>query len=107
MKDLFDIVKTANQHPHHGDPRKMKVYDILHEKYLNSFENKEIKQSIQFDYLGYARAKTKWHEYLKSLGMTFNKNDGIFNPSCHLEWQQRYIQIPEDVIDKILTLGLP
>jgi len=106
MKDLIDIVKTANQHPHHGDPRKMKVYDILHEKYTKSFE-KEIKQSINFDYLGMARAKTKWHEYLKSLGMNFDKKDGILDPSCHLEWQQRYIKISEDMVDKILTLGLP
>jgi hypothetical protein len=107
MRDFIEIANVASQHPHHGDPRKMKAYDILHRKYAESFENKEMKQSINFDYLGLAKAKTKWHEYLKSLGMTFNKNDGIFDPSCHLEWQQRYIQIPEDMMDKILTLGLP
>jgi hypothetical protein len=104
MRDLIDIVKIANQHPHQGYPRKMKVYDILQRKYTESFENKEMDV---FSHVAYAMAKTKWHEYLKSLGMTFDIEEGILDPSCHLEWQQRWIKISEETMNKILTLGLP
>lgn len=107
MQTILTAVGRATKHPHHGDTIKMKVYDIFHKKYTESFENKEIKQSIQFDYDGYARSKMKWHEYIKSIGMTFDKKNGILDPSCHLEWQQRYIKISEDLMCKILTLGLP
>ena len=104
MKDIFDIAKSGIAHPYHDDPRKMKVYDILQRKYTESFENKEMDV---FSHVAYAMAKTKWHEYLKSLGMSFDKNEGIFDPSCHLEWQQRWIKISEETMNKILTLGLP
>jgi hypothetical protein len=100
MKDFIEIA-----HPYRDDLRKMKVYDALQRKYTESFENKEM--DVVFSHVAYAKAKTKWHEYLKSLGMTFDMEEGIPDPSCHLEWQPRWIKISEETMNKILTLGLP
>jgi len=104
---FFDIATSSLVHA--DDPKKRRVFEILRAKYAASYEELNLKasKSGMIDYLGYAKAKAEWREYLKSLGMTFDMNEGVLDPSCHLEWEQRYIKMPDDLMDKILALGLP
>jgi len=106
--NLWEIAQKA-RNPHADDPRKQRVYGLLREKY-EEMREKELKPhrlgSLDYDYMGHANAQIKWARYIKSLGMSFGK-DGVLDPSCHLEWERRFILVSDDLVDKILTLGLP
>ena len=107
MRD--EIFEIASESVHMEDPRKRRVFEILRAKFLDSYETKRIEMSNlgNFDYLGYAMARHEWKKYISSLGMTSGGKDDVLDPSCYIEWEQSYIHVPEEIMEKILVMGLP
>lgn len=96
--------KFIKESPHRDEPLKQKAYEILRIKYMEKCA--EAHSMNGMNYTAIELEKMKWRKYLKSLGITQSK-DGILDPSSEMEWHQRYLHIPEQLMNKILAIGLP
>lgn len=96
--------KFIKESPHRDDPLKEKVYEALRKKYEQI--QKESHKSDGLYYAIHELEKRKWRIYLKSMGISEAK-EGILDPSSELEWQQRYLHISDELMDKILVIGTP
>jgi hypothetical protein len=97
--------KFIKENPHRDEPLKEKIYEILRNKY-EQINRENNKSDGQYYYAKRDLEKKKWRKYLKSLGIGEAK-EGILDPSSEMEWEQRYLHIPEETQDKIIALGLP